>query len=69
METRMHIMEDQRASDIFEAVFDKTPDGTISMPRDADIMREAFNQLRALGYSKEDCNDFLNDNLSCCDDA
>ncbi len=65
----MDIIDDERASKIWWEIFDKTPDGCVSIERDGAILKDAFDQLRALGYDKADCNEFLNCNLSECEPA
>ena len=62
----MFIEEDDLATAIWNEILDAIPRNSerIVMARDSKLFTAAFNRLRALGYSKEDCNDFLNANLS-----
>lgn len=62
----MFIEEDDRATAIWNETIDAIPRNSerIVMARDRKLFMAAFKKLRALGYSKEDCNDFLNANLS-----
>jgi hypothetical protein len=62
----MFIEEDDLATAIWNEILDAIPRNSerIVMARDSKLFTLAFNRLRALGYSKEDCNDFLNANLS-----
>lgn len=69
MRPRMSIDEDDRATSIWNDLIDSIDGDVIDTKRDWLKLQDAFTKLRALGYSKQDANDFLNANLSELDPA
>ena len=65
----MSIEEDDRATDVWNELLDAIPGPILDMSRDWLLFQNAFTKLKALGYSKDDCNDFLNANLGEMDSA
>ena len=60
----MDITEDDRATAIWNDLLDAIPGDVLSMDGHGHLFTLAYAKLHALGYSKEDCNDFLNANLA-----
>ena len=60
----MDISDDDRATEIWNELIDAVPSEWVRMDRAGHLFTAAFQKLRALGYSKEDCNDFLNANFT-----
>ena len=59
--------EDENACAIFNEVFNPD-DGTYMTERDAQRFRDCVAKLVALGYSESDAREYMNVNLSYCDD-
>jgi hypothetical protein len=67
LEEENRIADDDRANEFFYLLF-ANPDGYYQQDRDEFRFTEAKEKIMGLGYSERAAHDFLNINLSYCDD-
>jgi hypothetical protein len=61
------IFSDSRADGCFDELFSR--DGTFTRSRDQDLFRKCVSDLTAIGYSEDEAREYINENLSLCEDA